>query len=367
MSLLAYREEPLDPGIRDRLLRLWREERAPLDEITELNVILGEAFAGALEHVVREEGIDSLDLVASHGQTIYHLASPGRPRATLQMGEAAVIAARIGVTVAADFRVADIAVGGEGAPLVPFFDALFFGHDRTRAVQNIGGIANVTFLAPDRQPLAFDTGPGNTLLNAAARTLFGEPYDRDGQHALAGRADESLLTSLLAYPYFRQTPPKSTGRETFGDAFAARVVDEGIARGNAREDIMATLTALTAESIACAYRDFGPPDIQEVILSGGGARNQALVAAIRYRLPGVPLRSHDKLGIPGNAKEAVAFALLGHETLVGRPGNLPPCTGASRTVVLGKIVPGDNYASLMRKVHGREAEWTPITSLRLVN
>jgi anhydro-N-acetylmuramic acid kinase len=328
---------------------------------------LGEVFAAAVKRVIGEENIPDLDLIASHGQTIYHLVEPGRTRGTLQMGEPAVIAERTGITVAADFRPADMAAGGEGAPLVAHFDALFFGGDRVRALQNIGGIANVTFVAPGMTPYAFDTGPGNALLDSAARLLYDEPCDRDGQHAAGGDVDEYLLSSLLAHPYFRRSPPKSTGRETFGDAFATEAIARGKESGSAGDDIMATLTALTAKSIAGAYRRFGPPGIEEVVLSGGGAHNPALVEAIRRRLPGVAVRRHEEFGIPGDAKEAVAFALLGYETLLGLPGNLPACTGAAHPVILGKLVPGRNYPSLMRKIFGKERAWSPIESLRLAD
>ncbi len=367
LRLLAYREEPMDPALRDRLARLWRDGTARLDELTELNVALGEVFAGAVERVIREVGIPDLGLIASHGQTIYHLVEPGRTKGTLQMGEPAVIAERTGVTVAADFRPADMAAGGEGAPLVPHFDALFFGGKRVRALQNLGGIANVTFVAPGMQPYAFDTGPGNALLDVAARLLFGEPYDLDGRHAAAGNVDGHLLSSLLAHPYFRREPPKSTGREIFGDAFTADAIAQGRESGSGPEDIMATLTALTAKSIADAYRRFGPPGIEEMVLSGGGAHNQALVEGLRRCLPSVSILAHEDFGIPGDAKEAVAFALLGYETLLGLPGNLPACTGAARPVILGKLVPGRNYPSLMRTIFGREGAWSPIEALRLVD
>lgn len=367
LRLLAYGEEPMNPELRGRLIGLWRNGAARLDGLTELNVELGEVFAAAVERVLREEGIEDLDLIASHGQTIYHQVAPRRRKSTLQMGEPAVIAERTGITVAADFRVADMAAGGEGAPLVPHFDALFFGRERVRALQNIGGIANVTFVGPDMAPYAFDTGPGNALLDGAARLLFDEPFDRDGEHAAAGQADDTVLQSLLAHPYFRCPPPKSTGRETFGDGFTDEVVKQGRATGLSPDDIMATLTALTAESIADTYRRFGPPGLEEVILSGGGAHNPTLVEALRRRLPGVTIGRHEKFGIPGDAKEAVAFALLGYETLLGLPGNLPACTGARHPVILGKLTPGRNYPSLMKKIFGGEAAWSPITALHLAH
>lgn len=367
LRLLTYGEVPMNPELRGRLIGLWRNGAARLDGLTELNVELGEAFAGAVERVLHEEGIGDLDLIASHGQTIYHLVETGRTRGTLQMAEPAVIAERTGITVAADFRPADMAAGGEGAPLVPHFDALFFGGDRVRAIQNIGGIANVTFVGPNMAPYAFDTGPGNALLDAAARLLFDESCDRNGRHAAGGDVDEYLLSSLLSHPYFGRQPPKSTGREIFGDAFAEEAIMQGRKSGSMGDDIMTTLTALTAKSIVSAYRRFGPPGIEEVILSGGGAHNPALVEALRRRLPGVAIRRHEEFGVPGDAKEAVAFALLGYETLLGLPGNLLACTGAAHPVILGKLTPGRNYQSLMRRVFSGEDGWSPIETLRLAD
>jgi anhydro-N-acetylmuramic acid kinase len=291
----------------------------------------------------------------------------------LQIAQPAVIAARTGVTTSGDLRAADMAVGGQGAPLVSFFDALFFQHPtRRRALQNIGGIANVTFITPTAPPVAFDTGPGNSLINAAVRHYSGgaQTFDQDGALARSGPVDEPLLAELLADPYYALPPPKSTGRELFGDQYAARVLEQGAARGLTPASVVATLTALTARSIADAYARFGPPGgVDEVVAHGGGARNGALMAMLAAALPsGVPVRHHDDFGVPAKAKEAVAFALLAYEGLHGRPGALPSCTGADRPAVLGSIAPGDNYRPLLRRVAaGLEgAPWQQSRTLRLI-
>ncbi|MBE3561618.1 MAG: anhydro-N-acetylmuramic acid kinase, partial [Ktedonobacteraceae bacterium] len=316
----------------------------------------------------------SIDLVASHGQTIFHLVEPGRILSTLQIGEPAVIAHRTGCTVVADFRVADMAAGGQGAPLTSFLDALLFSDEtRTRALQNIGGIGNVTFLPAGAGPdgaYAFDTGPGNVLIDYGAR-YFSQgalSYDRDSTLARAGRVDEALLAEALALPYFKREPPKTTGRELFGDAFAADLIAQGQERGLPPHDIMATLTALTVESIAAAYRAFGPPHIDEVFVSGGGSFNPLLMQRLQAALPGTAVLRLETIGLPANAKEAVTFALLGHEAIHGRPASLPRCTGAAQPAVLGKITPGANYRALLRQASNElSRQQRQIRRLRLLS
>jgi len=362
MELLGYREQPFPCALREHLLDLLRRQSVALDDLTELNFMLGAAFADAAVDARESIGLRprDIDLVASHGQTIYHLVAPGRCRSTLQMGEPTLIASRMGVTVVADFRVADMAVGGEGAPLVSYFDACFFGGSAsTRAIQNIGGVANVTFLPAGSVPdaaYAFDTGPGNALIDYGARyfSAGAESCDRDSVLASLGRIHQDIVERVLQHAYFAQPPPKTTGREIFGDSFAAAIIAEAAGRQVKSVDIMATLTAITAESIARAYRAFGPPTIQEVILSGGGAQNPTLVTQLQERLPKITFRHQDEFEIPSNAKEAVAFAVLGYEALHGRHANLPGCTGALRSTVLGKITPGDNYEELMRLVFSEQ-------------
>ncbi len=377
LRLLAHHEHPYPAPLQRTVLDLCRAGTVPLADLTELNFVLGRLFAEAALAALdgAELGPRDLDLVASHGQTVYHLVAPGRVPSTLQIGEASVIARLTGVTVAADFRVADMAAGGQGAPLASLLDALLLCDGRrTRALQNIGGIGNVTFLPAGAGPAgayAFDTGPGNAPIDYGARLFSGGAmgYDRDGALAAAGRADDALLAELLAHPYFEQPPPKTTGRELFGDSFAAGVIDRALARGLAPADTMATLTALTVESIAAAYRDFGPATIDETIVSGGGARNPVLMDGLRVALPRTRLVPYDEVGLPSDAKEAVLFALLGYELIHGRPGALSRCTGASEAAVLGKLTPGANYHSLLRQVFAgqpREEIRPPTCTLRLV-
>ncbi|MBO0781631.1 MAG: anhydro-N-acetylmuramic acid kinase, partial [Ktedonobacteraceae bacterium] len=347
-----------------------------LDELTELNFVIGDVFAEAASDVLRSQspGSPEIDLVASHGQTIYHLVEPGRRLSTLQIGEPSIIAARTGLTTIADFRVADMAVGGQGAPLVSFLDALLLSsQSTTHALQNIGGIANVTFLpagAPPDEASAFDTGPGNVLIDYGARYFsHGQlTYDKDGLLAGSGSVDTALLAEILDHPYFKQQPPKTTGRELFGDAFAADIIARGESRRLSSADIMATLTAITAQSIADAYRRFGPERIEEVLVSGGGAYNPTLMRMLRETLPDSNIARFEQSELPAAAKEAVLFALLAHEALHGRPANLPRCTGASRPAILGKIVPGTNYRALLRRSAAPEqADGMTIRRLRLIN
>ncbi|MGI8827685.1 MAG: anhydro-N-acetylmuramic acid kinase [Chloroflexota bacterium] len=376
LSLLEYTESAFPSHLRTQVLELLASSRAPLDVLTELNFTLGDAFADAVLGVAQKWGIRfaDIDLIASAGQTIYHLVDPERRRATLQMAEPAVVARRTGVTVVADFRVADVAAGGHGAPLVSYFDALFFrSPDRVRAVQNIGGIGNVTFVFDDpARAYAFDTGPGNALIDYGARYFSrgAEGYDCDGRMASLGAIYQPLVEEVLSQPYFSQPPPKTTGRELFGDAFAAHLVERAVQLGLTPENTLATLTAITAGSIARAYREFGPEGVDELVLAGGGAKNQYLVALLRALLPNVRIIDHDTFGIPPGAREAVAFALLGYQAMHGRRTTLPRCTGASTASPLGKIVPGDNYVPLMEGIfygRGQGAKWADTQTLRLID
>jgi len=243
-----------------------------------------------------------------------------------------------------NFRARDMAAGGQGAPLVPYLDKLLFAHPtRSRALQNIGGIANVTYLAPPAPEIAFDSGPGNMLMDyAAARATGGDwEYDRNGALAAQGTVDAELLAELMDEPYLRLPPPKTTGRELFGAQLGAQVWERGKARSLSDADIVATLTAYTARSIAQAYRDFLPGMPDEVIVSGGGALNPSLMGMLRAALLPASVLTSDDLGLPAEAKEAVAFAVLAYETWHGRPGNLPSATGARWAVVLGSITPGN--------------------------
>jgi anhydro-N-acetylmuramic acid kinase len=306
-------------------------------------VELGARFADAVAGLLSQAGMAARDVafVASHGQTVWH--EPGL--ATLQLGDPAVIAERIGVTVVSDFRTRDVAAGGQGAPLVPIADALLFAAtDRPRVLLNVGGMANVTWVPPGGdlgRVTAFDTGPGVAVVDAVVRLVRpGQAFDVDGVLARAGRVEESLVSDLLGDPFFLAPPPKSTGRETFGEAFARGLVREIRARRPeaSDEDCVATATALTVATIADQMRRWLPADRAEVIASGGGARNPAILRGLADAL-GRPVTRFEALFFDGDAKEAVAFALLGWLTLRGRPGNVPGATGAKGLRVLGRVTP----------------------------
>lgn len=342
-KLLAHVAVPHPPDLRAEIFAAFRPETGTVDRLCRLNFSLGRAFAAAALAAIAAAGLrpDQVDLIGSHGQTVWHIPA-GPDASTLQLGEPAVIAELTGITTISNFRTRDMAAGGQGAPLVPYLDQLLFAHPTlARAVQNIGGIANVTFLGLGAV-IAFDTGPGNMLMDYAAGRATGGAwtYDRDGALAAQGRVDAPLLAELMAEPYLKQPPPKTTGRELFGAQFGAGVWERGLSAGLAPCDIVATLTAFTARAIAQAYRDFLPRLPDEVIVSGGGARNPTLMARLRAELPAARVVTSDELGLPGDAKEAVAFAVLAYETWHGRPGNLPAATGAWRAVVLGSVTLG---------------------------
>ena len=347
VKMKAFGTVAYSPALRRDVMRLCDPLTARVDDLCRLNFTLGETFAKALAKIARRNRIPlkSIDLVGSHGQTVCHLPT-GHPASTLQIAEPAVIAERTGITTVADFRPADVAAGGEGAPLVPYTDWVLFRDAKpSRAVQNIGGIANVTYL-PARckvnDILAFDTGPGNMVIDHVARlaTRSRQTHDVGGRLAAAGHVDGKLLAELMRHPFLRRKPPKSTGHETFGVAFAQDLYRRARKRKIAPRDIVATVTAFTARSIADAYRRFLPKSPDEVILCGGGVHNRTLVAMLEEELPGSDVRSMADFGINPDAKEAISFAMLAVETIRGRPGNVPSATGAKKPVILGKIIPG---------------------------
>ena len=352
VELLAFHTYAYPPALRSAVLKLCRPHTARVDDLCHLNFVLGEAFASAVARLAKRAKIpmSSIDLIGSHGQTVWHepegrRSGRRRVRSTLQIGEPCVIAERTGVTTVADFRPRDVAAGGEGAPLVPYADFILLAHaGRSRAVQNIGGIANVTHLPAGcaaEQILAFDTGPGNMVIDRITeRATDGRRrFDRGGRLAERGRVVGPLLAELMKHPYFRRRPPKSTGRETFGHGYADAIWARARRRRIDPPDIVATVTALTAESIADAYRRYLPAPPDEAILCGGGARNRALASMLQSRLAPARLTTTDEFGIDVDAKEAVSFAVLAAATIRARPANIPAATGASRSVVLGKIVP----------------------------
>jgi anhydro-N-acetylmuramic acid kinase len=319
--------------------------------ICELHAQLGEWLADAVVEVCRGAGVEvaEVDLIGSHGQTIWHEPpTSGGRGATLQLGCPATIAERTGVPVVADFRSRDVAAGGQGAPLVPWVDQTLFAlPDRARALQNIGGIGNVTWLPPrnsGRAAVAFDTGPGNALIDAAVTLATGGrlSFDVDGAFAARGQVDGRLLDDLLRHPFFALEPPRSTGRELFGRPFVERLAQAVRPEGDQDWlDIVATLTELTARSISGAYeRWLVPRGIDEIVVTGGGARNPTLVGRLQALLEPTPVLTSEALGIGPNEKEALAFAVLAWAHVHGVPGNLPAATGAAGPRVLGSYTPG---------------------------
>ncbi len=332
VKTLRFYSVPYPNRIRDRLLAI-SDATAHTAEISRLHFELGELYARALKHA------GPIDLIGCHGQTIYHEGG----RNTLQLGEAAVIAERTGVPVVSNFRARDIAAGGQGAPLVPYADYMLFRHARrTRVALNIGGIANITVIpagAKPQQVIAFDTGPGNMVMDALAQAATGGRlhFDRGGRMAARGRLDRKLLDQLLHDPYYRRRHPKSAGREQYGKEFVTRLVDSG----QPVEDLLATATALTAATIAIGInRSVAAPAAKvDLIASGGGVHNAQLMAQLAALLPDVTVVTSRDFGIDPDAKEAIAFALLAYATWGGRPSNVPSATGARRSVLLGSVTP----------------------------
>jgi len=351
IQLLGHAEYSYPKKVRDAVLAAMNASRASVADLARLNFLLGELYSDAVLATERQFRVKA-DLVGCHGQTLYHQGEPlrflGRRLAvTWQTGEAAIIAARVGVPVVSDFRPSDMAAGGKGAPLVPYLDYMLFRDAQVgRIAQNIGGIANLTMIpagASANDVIAFDTGPGNMVIDAVTEKLFGQPFDRGGRIAGSGKVLDKVIHEILQRDFFRTQPPKTAGREEFGREFVREFLRS--CKRCRKHDVVATATALTAKSIADAVRRYAPQNsarkqaFQEMILSGGGAKNSTLVAMLTGELAllGLRLRFSDEFGLPSAAKEAVAFAVLAHETWHRRASNMPSATGAKRAAVLGKI------------------------------
>jgi anhydro-N-acetylmuramic acid kinase len=340
-DLLAFHVHEYTPEQRERMLAAMREGSAR--EYCRLAADFGGWLADAAVQVLAEAGVARSDVraIGSHGQTLWHEA----PHSTWQIDAPAIIAERTGIAVVSDFRVRDVAAGGQGAPLVPIADALLFAGEGWRALQNIGGIGNVTVVPPDgtlASVRAFDTGPGCGVIDGAMRRLFpGRRYDQDGRIAASGSPIDEVVAELLTHEYFAAEPPKSTGRELFDDAYVTRLIERcrAVRDGATDADVIATATLLTARSIADAYRRFIPEPITETVISGGGAKNPTLRAMLEREAAPLEVVPFDDRFFDGEAKEAVAFALLALLHLEGRPGNVPTATGARGPRVLGSFTP----------------------------
>jgi anhydro-N-acetylmuramic acid kinase len=347
-QFLAHAEYPYPKKVRSSVLAAMNSTKASVPDLARLNFLLGELYADAILATQRRFRLKA-ELVGCHGQTLFHQGEPSRflehkLAVTWQTGEGAVVAARVGIPVVSDFRPADMAAGGKGAPLVPFLDFLLYRDKRVgRIVQNIGGIANFTAIpagATSNQVLAFDTGPGNMVIDAVTQRLFGKAYDRDGRIAVAGTVLDQVISDVLRVPFFRRKPPKTAGREEFGREFAQEFIRR-CGRAD-KHDVVATATALTAKSVADALRRFvlkGKRRYRDFIVSGGGASNPTLMAMLANELRplGLQIRSSDEFGLPSAAKEAAAFALMAFHTWNRHPSNVPSATGAKRPAILGKL------------------------------
>jgi anhydro-N-acetylmuramic acid kinase len=352
-ELLGHAEYSYPRKVRAAVLAAMNAEQARVPDLARLNYLLGDLYSDAVQATAKQFQA-KVDLVGCHGQTLYHQGEPARflgrkLAATWQTGESAIVAARVGVPVVSDFRPADMAAGGKGAPLVPFLDYMLFRDPHMgRIVQNIGGIANLTAIPAGGRAsdvVAFDTGPGNMVIDAVTEKLFGRSFDRGGRIAASGKVLDEIISKVLRRDFFSGKPPKTAGREEFGREFVGEFMR--YCGSSRKQDVVATATALTAKSIAHAVRqcisaNLGrgrKPPFGEMILSGGGAKNSMLVAMLTAELAllGLRLRFSDEFGLPSTAKEAAAFAVLAYETWHGRPSNVPSATGARRAAVLGKI------------------------------
>lgn len=328
------------PHIREKIFNLF-SGNATIKDVCQMNFAIGKCFASACNLLISEHG--KPDFIASHGQTVYHHPFEDKLdnvslKSTLQIGESSIIAKETGCKVISNFREADIAYGGEGAPLVCFADEKWFKPlKKNFAIQNIGGISNVTVISKDKPTFGFDTGLGNIMIDYCMNKFYHKPFDEDGKIANSGKIQESWLDCLMQDDYYFKNPPKSTGREYFSVQYIENALKFA---PKVPEDIIATVTALTAKTIAKSYERFIYPDvdIQEVVIGGGGAYNPALMKFLRHYLPKhIDLKTHEAYGISNNFKEVMAFALLGYCTYYGIPNNLPECTGAKKRVVLGKM------------------------------
>lgn len=354
VRLLAFEDRPWPEGVREQIFPLFRPETATVDKIGYMNFLMGEIYAQAVVSVVEKAGLTlaDIDLIGSHGQTIWHAPEPcdkdGFPVVfTVQIGEGSVIAARTGVPTVSDFRVADLAAGGQGAPLVPFSEYLLYRRSgKTILLQNIGGIGNMTVLPGDEGPeavYAFDTGPGNMIIDAVVSALTGgeKTYDAGGAMAAQGKVDQNLLAVLQQDPYYTMPLPKTTGRERFGLQYVGKILDYGREHSLSDADLLATVTDLTAWSITDAYGRYVLPRRQatELVVGGGGSFNATLLGFLRERFApyGVKVLTQEDLGWSSDAKEAVAFAIMADRCVREKPNVLPSVTGARQAAIMGKI------------------------------
>ena len=366
MKLLHAGEISFDGDLKHRVMRLIKENKTSPEEISIVNIQLGEFVGDSIAQFAKEQGFslqDNVDIIAGQGQTIWHLPLPelfegDQQRAHLDMSEISIIAAKTGVTALSNFRVSDMALGRQGCPLFVAWDSLCATHPTmNRAVQNIGGIANITMLPRGdvREGYDFDTGPGNVFIDAAVRyfTEGKQQYDKDGKMGAAGKVDQSVVDEFLAGPYFVHEIPKTTGRETFGDRMAEDICDRMLASGATQEDCIATITRITAKALADAYERWGPADgIDEIYLGGGGSYNPNIIKYLQERMPKTKIALLDEIGIPTGSREAMSFGFKGLECILGRSLIVPQRVESSKAGIIGHIQPGSGlkYHGLMKHV-----------------
>ena len=348
---LHFKTYLYDNQLKEEILKCLDLSRSKLDEISDINFKLGNYFSLKVLEFINEFKIENVDLIGSHGQTFYHNIKDGQVTSTLQLSDGSVIAQKTGITTVADFRPADIAVNGQGAPLVPFFDKCFFPNNgKDIVLQNIGGISNSSFLSPNSEEvIAFDNGPGNMIIDYIMKIISNnqQHYDNNGEIALSGNINQQFLSFLLDHKYFEMKPPKSTGRELFGDHYSKEIYNKAQELFISDKDLITTVTYFVSKTIADSYKKFLPQIPDEVIISGGGARNSAIKKFLKEELPDTKINTTNKYNLDSDAKESVAFALLAYCTVFGINNNLKSATGADKDIVMGKICPGNNYKRII--------------------
>ncbi|MFN8575575.1 MAG: anhydro-N-acetylmuramic acid kinase [Candidatus Sericytochromatia bacterium] len=345
---IFFKSNPYPKELKEEILKNVDLSQAKLNEISDFNFKLGNYFADKVLDFIKEFDIKEIDLIGSHGHTFYHSIKDGKAISTLQLGEPSVIAQKTGITTVADFRTADIAVNGEGAPLVPFFDRCFF-HEKNIVLQNIGGISNSGYILENGDILAFDNGAGNMIIDSAMKIITNgaKDYDNNGEIASKGKVNNKFLEILLDNSYFDLKPPKSTGRELFGEHYSKEMFTKAKELNINDEDIISTLTYFVGKTISDSYNSFLPKTPEKVIISGGGAKNESIKKYLKELLPNSKILTTDDYGLNAEAKESIAFALFAYCTVFGIPNNVKSATGADKEIVMGKICPSTNYKRII--------------------